>query len=85
MALVHKALVDKTLVDFDRYCQELRDEIKGKEIPPEEAPKWIGPDRYDALKHPVLVHINPDRIEDAVEHLKATFLALKRLKSKSVK
>lgn len=85
MAIVHKTTVAKTLEDFDRYCQALRDEIQGKEIPSEEAPKWVGPDRFEELRRPALVQINPDRIEDAIEHLKATFLALKRLKTKSVR
>lgn len=85
MTIVSKAAVNKTLEDFDHYCQALRKEIQGNEIPPEEAPRLVGPDRFDALKRPELVEINPDKIEDAIEHLKATFLALKRLKTKSVR
>lgn len=84
MTIVKKVTVDQTLEDFDRYCLALRNEIQGKDITPEEAPKYVGPDRFEELKRPALVHINPDRIEDAIEHLKATFLALKRLKAKSV-
>lgn len=85
MAVVHRSTVAKTLEDFDRYCKALRDEIQGKEVPPDEARRLLGPDRFDVLSDPALVSISPDRIEDAIEHLKATFLALKRLKTKGIR
>lgn len=85
MAVVHKATVAKTLEDFDRYSKALRDEIQGKEVPLDEARRLLGKDCFDELDDPALVRISPDRIEDAIEHLKATFLALKRLKTKGIR
>lgn len=85
MAVFSKADVDRALADLDQYYKALREAIAGEELSEEAAAKRLGPERYEGLRRPKVVIANPDKMEDAMEHLKATFPGIKRLKTKAIK
>lgn len=85
MAVLYKSDTKKALEELDRYYEELKAKVQGKDLDEDEARHLVGPDRYDLMNKASLVSISPDGIEDAIEHLKATFLALKRLKTRAIK